>query len=182
MIPVVQVHSPVGSEEAFTLLELLVVMVLIGLMAAVVAPGIGHSLVNLQLKTVTREISASLRYARSSAVAEKWNYLARFDLEPGRLTIARINETEEKEVLESTDQDHANEKEKTYEWPKTITLKNLALEEKANQEGSFDIAFFPNGSSSGGEFLISNERGWNFRISIDFITGLVSVDTGESPT
>ncbi len=59
------------SERGFTLLEIIIVMVLIGLIAAIGVPRLLGSLERAEVKTSARKIAAAMRSARSHAVSEK---------------------------------------------------------------------------------------------------------------
>jgi type IV fimbrial biogenesis protein FimT len=56
-------------REGFTLLELLVVLAIFGVMAAMAAPSMTEWRKNNALRNATREISQAFRYARSEAIA-----------------------------------------------------------------------------------------------------------------
>lgn len=166
-------HARTRSNGGFTLLELLVVMVIMGFMAAMVAPRIGNSLVNLQLKTVAREISASLRYARNCAVSEKRRYTAEFDGERRRLTISSENQSAAAGSLPTEKRPQGESWEKTYVLPEKVRVEDVVVEGEKREWGPFAFLFFPNGCSNGGGFLLTNDRGRQFRVSIDFVTGTV---------
>jgi general secretion pathway protein H len=161
-----------GTEKGFTLLELLVVMAIVGVMAALVTPSIGHSLGNLQLRTVTREVSASLRYARSLAVSEKQRVVVFFDEDRRKMVLARENEllTEEGTPTET----QGPGRRKIYQLPGEIRLEEVVVGGEERNSGPFHFLFFANGSSTGGEFVLTNGKG-RHRVSIDFITGIVRV-------
>jgi general secretion pathway protein H len=74
-------------NAGFTLLELIVVLMIIGLMSTLVVPKLVGPLADLNLKTASQKISASLRYARSQAASEKATYVALFDFDKNRLVV-----------------------------------------------------------------------------------------------
>ena len=66
-------------NRGFTLMELLVVLVIISLVSAFVAPRITAPIGNLQLKTASKKIAGAMRYSRSRAASEKENTSFLFD-------------------------------------------------------------------------------------------------------
>lgn len=56
--------------RGFSLIELLVVLVLIGVMAGVAAPAVGRFLDSMEFKRQTGKIMAAVRYARLMAITE----------------------------------------------------------------------------------------------------------------
>jgi general secretion pathway protein H len=175
------------NQRGFTLLELIVVLVIISLMSALVVPKLAGPMSNLDLKTASKKISASLRYVRSHAASEKTTYVALFDFDKNRLVI--INPPLVKEdfdinnrgafdrmLLEPPD----NEKDrpgglKTYNLPDGVKLAKGVSREGDFNSGFFRIFFFPSGGSSGGEVTVANERGRQYKITVDFITGTVQL-------
>ena len=160
-----------ANKKGFTLLELLVVLVLISLVTALVAPKLAAPLGNLQLKTAVKKIAGSLRYARSLAASEKVNRLCVFDFE--NQTVAIYSESEPgagddngtPEVGRGT----------TYVLPEGVQLKQAYAGDTAVDNGIFQVNFFANGSSSGGDIVIEGENGRALMIHIDFITGMVEI-------
>jgi general secretion pathway protein H len=175
-------------NAGFTLLELLVVLMIIGLMSTLVAPKLAKPLGDLNLKTASQKISAALRYARSQAAAEKVTYVALFDFDKNRLVIIappapekRDNAVGERRTGDKT-LEEPPEKEngrpggvKAYDLPDGIKLAGGVSREQGVDSGLFRVLFFPSGGSSGGEITVANERGRQYRISIDFITGTVQL-------
>jgi general secretion pathway protein H len=158
------------STRGFTLLELIVVLVIIGLMAVLVVPRLVGPLANLDLKTASQKISASLRYARSQAAAEKTTYVALFDFEKNRLVIINPPTTPAEPTNSEKDGPGGS---KTYDLPGKVRLAKGTSREGEFHSGSFRIFFFPSGGSSGGEITVANERGRQYKITVDFITGTV---------
>ena len=58
------------KQQGFSLIELLVVLVLLGIMAGVTGPAVGRFMTGLDFKKQTAEVMAIMRYARLMAVTE----------------------------------------------------------------------------------------------------------------
>ncbi len=167
--------------KGFTLLELLVVLVIISLMSVLVVPQLTGSLARMNLQTASKKISASLRYARSRAASEKITYIAVFDFEKNRLSIMTDQEAQTGETLK---EDLGDGKEpvirsKSYDLPDGVKLEKAVSGEDEIDSGHFQITFFPAGSSSGGDVILTNDRGKRYKISVDFITGIVQLGSWD---
>jgi general secretion pathway protein H len=176
-------------NAGFTLFELMVVLMIIGLMSALVVPKLVGPLGDLNLKTASQKISASLRYARSQAASEKATYVALFDFDKSRLLIINtplpppkesdIPADNRKAVDKTLGEPPENEKDrqnvKTYDLPNGIKLAKGVSREDDVTAGFFRVFFFPSGGSSGGEITVANERGRQYKIRVDFITGAVQL-------
>ncbi len=173
--------------RGFTLLELLVVLVIISLMSVLVVPQLTGSLSKTNLLTASKKISASLRYARSQAASEKITYVAVFDFEKDRLSImtGRTGMTGQKaQTGETIEQDLGDGEEpvirsKSYDLPDGVKLEKGVSGENEIDSGLFQIVFFPTGSSSGGDVILTNDRGKRYKISVDFITGVVRLESWD---
>jgi len=55
-------------SRGFSLIELLVVLILLGIMAGVTGPAVGRFLDTLELKKQTEKVMATIRYARLAAI------------------------------------------------------------------------------------------------------------------
>ncbi|RKY10372.1 MAG: hypothetical protein DRP65_06730 [Planctomycetota bacterium] len=66
------------QKNAFTLIELIVVMVIIGIAALLAVPMIG-SAADVQLRSAANMLAADLDYAKSMAIATQQNYSVVFD-------------------------------------------------------------------------------------------------------
>jgi len=59
------------NSNAFTLVEMMVVLAVMAVMAAVAAPSVNQWMQNYRTKTVARQLMTDLQYARMTAVARK---------------------------------------------------------------------------------------------------------------
>jgi general secretion pathway protein H len=149
----------------FTLLELLIVMLIMGVAAGLTGIIINSKSGGVEIRKTAREISATLRFARSVAVSEKRIYI----LAVNNVTMTyglinkRINENVELESLRlGTD------------LPKDL------WQVKYNREVPelFQIEFTPQGSSSGGVIEIRDDSR-QYTISLNRLTGRIRVEKTE---
>jgi general secretion pathway protein H len=138
-----------------TLLEILIVLALMGLIAAIVIPRFAGGVSGTELKGAAREIAAALRYARSEALAGKRETVVVYDLERRTFRVDR------------EPREHA--------LPRGVDMKLYgALADIANDRVGA-IHFFPDGGSNGGRVTVAaGER--KFDIDIDWLTGRVAIN------
>lgn len=164
------------SSLGFTLLELLVVLVIISLMSALLVPNMAGSLSSMDLKTAAKKTSAALRYAQSRAVSEKTTCAVCFDFNKRALFILTVAKSPNDTGMEHSGGDTAKpKKQKTYFLPDGIRLEKGVSSTGEMDSGLFRIYFFPAGGSSGGEVILTNDRGKQYSVSVDFITGVVKL-------
>ena len=173
--------GPRLTNQGFTLMELLVVLIIISLMTVLVAPNLAGSLSGMNLKTAAKKISAALRYAQSRAISEKVTCTACFDFEKSMLSIlavtgspAEINPELSEPELSGKDT-KKTEKAKTYYLPDGIRFEKCVSREDEFDSGIFKIVFFPEGGNTGGDVMLVDDREKKCKISVDFITGGVKL-------
>jgi general secretion pathway protein H len=160
-------------KQGFSLLELLVVMMIIALGYSFVGPRIIGPMSNLNLKTASKKISASLRYARSRAVSENRNFSALFDFDKNRIVITGRELTENAAEITSEKSNEGGSGDKIYSLPDGVTLEKAISDDSETVSGILEVAFFSTGGSSGGEIILKNDKENRYRISVDFITGTI---------
>lgn len=155
------------NRFGFTLIELVVVLLIFSVALGVVGILINRRSGSLELKTFTKHISATLRYARNRAISEKKTY-----------SFIILKETREyglyADPSSKTANDNAEENdEEKYLLRKTIP-EQLDIEFESMNE-YLKIDFYPRGSSSGGSFDIRNQKGRKLSIIVNKITGMVKI-------
>ena len=154
------------NQAAFSLLELLVVLMLLALMTAVVIPSLGRVLSTAKLRTSSREIAASIRLARSKAVSEQQVYLLGFDLERNEVKLSSLNSTYRK----------------SFELPDGVHLVRVSLLETRVEHEDKDPFFYfmPNGNSQSFQVSLRNEQGRALKVTHNNLKGAPTIDDDDS--
>lgn len=125
------------KTKGYTLIELIVVMVLIGLMTALAVPRFRYAVLTDNLKTTTRKLVGLAKGLRSEAVREHQTFVLHFDLESNRFWIDRAGMTEEERILA---------REKASSLPRGVRILDIWLMGKGKKmAGEAAIRFNKNG-------------------------------------
>ena len=146
--------APRTRVRGVTLLELLIVLSILAVVAALVVPRFTGGVSTSELKGATREIAAGLRLARSEALATRKETRLLLDLEQRAFR------------LESDPRVHV--------LPRQIELKLFTAQSDLFSDKVGAIRFFPDGGSNGGRVTLAvGERKYN--VDIDWLTGRVAI-------
>ena len=149
------------NKKAFTLIELIIVIFIIGMASAVVGGSLYRNMDDIRLKTAAKEMAATRRYARSRSVAEKKVYSFIADVKGYGLY------TDHSDIgLKTGHEKHAYSLYKYY--PAGIDIENREREEAG-------IDFFPEGDSTGGSIILKNRKASSYVISVDKIQSSVKI-------
>jgi general secretion pathway protein H len=137
-----------------TLLELLIVLSIMAIVAAMVVPMFGGGVSSSEMKSAARQIAAALRVARSDAVASRHETRLILNLEQRTFQV------------DSDPRQHA--------LPKQLEMKLFTAQRDIVDEKVGAIRFYPDGGSNGGRVTIAaGER--KYDIDIDWLTGRVAI-------
>ncbi len=123
--------------SGFTLLEMMTTVVIIGIAAAMVAPGFDRAIKRIDFKTQTKDLVSMMRMARSSAISDKVPYGIYFDQAEGKMRMyeeksAPLNDTFEM----GTDSIHSEiDLDTNFVWYYAMFTNNV-------------VVFQPNGAAS----------------------------------
>jgi prepilin-type N-terminal cleavage/methylation domain-containing protein len=149
------------GEDGFTLLELTLVLILIGLFAALTVPYVTQALDRVQAGAEVRKIASSLRAARSEAIAQKRLLTFHGDLSQNTYWLSGPPGTE------------APQKQRQLGQP--VHFSEFSNHNESQTEGGFLIRFFPLGNASGGSIRMetnaSRKEKLTYEIHIDPVTG-----------
>jgi len=143
------------SSAGFSLFEILVVLALFALAAALVLPSFSGGMRGLQLQTSARDLITRMKQARSEAISQQKVF---------RIVLA----SDEKKSYYLLTNEYEEEL-KSFDLPKGVSFV------ADDRVGSLIVSFYPNGRSSGAIFALSNEAGKQVVILVDTITGFAKV-------
>ena len=146
-------------SAGFSLIELMLVVVLIVATAAMAAMVIGDRMPGQQLRGAARELAAQLRYTRAQAIAS------------GRPQVF---------TLDARTRQWVGPQQRHGELPQEIEVKATTARIEQREPDSASVRFFPQGSSTGGRFVLFRERA-AWQVDIDWLTGQVSLSRSEPP-
>jgi general secretion pathway protein H len=146
--------QPRRASAGVTLLELLIVLSIMAIVAALVLPMFGDGVPTGELKSAARQVAAGLRVARSEALATRRETRVVLDLEHRTFQVDRDASVH---VL-----------------PQRLEVKLFTAQSDLVNDRVGAIRFYPDGGSNGGRVtLASGAR--KYDIDIDWLTGRVAI-------
>ena len=142
-------------SRGFTLVELLIVLVISVTIITLSTVAYGKLSTNAYLKSSARHIAASLRYARSFAVAQGVDSIFKIDLSNRTYSFTG--------------------NQQLYQIKNNINLTTYSASVLSANKKISEIRFAPDGSSSGGRISLfsSNKK---YIVYVDWLTGRVVID------
>ncbi len=180
----------------FTMVETAIVLLIISIVLAMTAPRLIKSSGSLPLKTASKKLGAALRYSRSQAINTGSTYNTIFNTEENKVIILKVpappapdpteTNAEAEEFRESTDISSSQSQKleiKEYVLPDGIIFEQIIISDIDSHEekegGIYQISFSPDGGSRGGEIILSDNKERMYRITVNRITGVVTVAEKE---
>jgi general secretion pathway protein H len=143
-----------GRHRGVTMLELLIVLTLMALIAAMVLPLFSGGVSGTDLKTAARDVAAGLRLARDRAIAQRSEALLELNLEARTFRV-------------SPDAG-------SHRLPEKIDLKLYTAQRDLLNDKVGAIRFYPDGGSNGGRItLAAGEH--KYDVDVDWLTGRVAI-------
>jgi general secretion pathway protein H len=139
--------------QGFTLLELMLVLLLLGLAYGLAGPTLGNRPIGFELQTATRQLAAGFRKARTTAIAQQREAALTLDLEARSFTVTGDS--------------------RSYSLPKPLEYRLYTAETEVLRERIGSIRFFPDGSSTGGRVTAHAAKPGNMSqsVDVDWLTG-----------
>ncbi len=143
------------GTAGFTMLELLVVIVLIGVLAAISPPLFSNSVSAAEQRALARSVAQTLRFARSEAVANRTDVGVEFNLQDRTFQLPGGK--------------------RKGKWPENIALELTTTAAETVDEKHAYVRFYADGGSTGGRVTLKyKER--EYRIDISWLTGHIAIE------
>jgi len=166
------------NRKGFSLMELVIVLVLIGLSAALAAPSLSRIAKRVELRAAAQTISGILRYYRSEAVHKGKVQQILFDADHREIRVQAVAaeaEKGEKGEKETEGKKGPAKPAKKYALPEGIQLKEIKIPTPQYPADVPAIEFYPNGGSNGGTVILEESENKAYQIKVNFLTGMVEI-------
>ncbi|MFQ5521157.1 MAG: prepilin-type N-terminal cleavage/methylation domain-containing protein [Candidatus Methylomirabilia bacterium] len=144
--------APSRAQAGFTLIELVVVLLILGLATGLVLPAVSRSVETVELRAQVAGFSAFLRYGRAQAITKRFAHEVRVEPEVPELTLFAAGS----------------------ETPKARKRLSPRIRFSADPPGARVVTFWPLGFSNGATFRLEAQSGQTYKVTVDPITGRVS--------
>lgn len=166
--------APSKRDRAFTLIEVMVVVVIITILVGALVPEFSGTFVTIQMRARSGEVGDMMAYCYSSACAQQTDYRLNFDPEWNRVWVTREVESETGE--------------RSYQPVQPIGTHSLTLPEivrfdveemelglNAGEEGCYYIQFRRDGTADFCRMKLIAHRGDAIEIALNGLTGRVTI-------
>lgn len=158
------------DQRGYTLIELIVVIVLIGMILAFAAPRLRSSLLNDPLKAAARKIVGIFQNLRNEAVREQQAYTVHFDLNSNKFWTTWTSMSVEEQALA---------REKASPLPMDVRIRDVWIKGEGKiAEGDADILFTPRGYTLLSAVHLRSRDGRELTLELNpFISRVTVMDT-----
>ena len=139
-----------NADDGMTLVEVLIVLAIIGLTYALVAPNFTSTAKSVAVRTIALDLKNQLAVARAVAIARNRSVAVILDLKQRR---------------------YASEADNRWvQWPADLQVSVTTARDTGDDGGLPRLVFFPDGSASGGQVVIGREK-QSYTVVVEWLNG-----------
>lgn len=176
-----QSHNITSRHRGFTMMEIVVAVVMIGIMFSIAMPTMRNMNESNKLRNDVRQIISLLKFARSEAVFNESTTHVFLDTEKREfwMYLGEPRESKSGNRSSSTGKKAASMYESKRQLSSGVYFPNVAAVSKdIIKDKIVAIDFFPDGSSSGALFTVANKTDKSQTVEVLKSTGLLEVTAG----
>jgi len=151
--------EPGAAERGFALIEILCVLAIIGMLAAIILPAIPRTTTRARLESYAVETAALLKADRNAALRRQIQVTTRIDAE-ARLIRSGVTG-------------------RIIHVPDDVSVQAILATRCGDRNAGRSIDFFPSGMSCGGTIMLARP-GMGFEVRVNWLTGGVDIVTQKS--
>lgn len=170
-------------RSAFTLIELMVVLVIMALATALVVPALWKSVGKTELRASARSLAAQLQLAKSRAAVRSESQFVSLNVERG-----------ESRLFARTAEEESEEEGELLRFPPNVKFKSVEMLEvpdltEQSPEGliewaeeemeEYELEFTAHGVTDGVRVVLEDSRGRVFTVKVEVGSGIIWVLEGE---
>lgn len=164
-----------GGRSAFTLLELLVVIIIIAVISMSIVPVYIFSMNGIEMRNARNDLIAAIRYAQEMAVRESREYRITFDMDENSYHIERLAGLDNEEKVFEPAESLLGEGQRL---PDFLTLTKVkGVQNKYTRD--YYIRCLPNGTSDKATIELRDTRARNIRYVLEVAGPLGQVSMEE---
>jgi general secretion pathway protein H len=152
-LPVARAEQGSG-EQGFALIEMLCVLAIIGLLAAIILPAIPRATTRAKLESYAVETAALLKADRNAALRRQVQVTTQIDAETRSIRSGVTG--------------------RVIRLPGDVSLQAMLASRCADRNAGRSIDFFPSGMSCGGVIALARP-GMGFEVRVNWLTGGVDI-------
>ncbi len=179
-----------AAKLGFSLVELMVVLVLVGIMTAAIVPEMKGTYENALLRATSRRLVDSFHLAYSRAVSLNQPHRVRFDRMSGRYFIEASGEHGFARARDISGGEGSLDRRIAIEFRKQDDAPAFAREQEISAASEEDLetrrkgdgfTFYPDGTAEGGEVVLRDRDGFRLALRINPVTARVQIVELERP-
>ncbi len=167
------------NEHGFTLIELAMVLLVIGIAAAVAMPRVAGMLDRQQMRRTLNTLRGTVRYLQANAAMSKHVYRLTFDLDHQTLSPCRLRETRREEVGAQSREEVCEPVLRPYRLPDAVRIVDvIGPQGEKIREGEAHTHFHPTGLAEPSIVHFRGDRDRQMTLQIQPLAGRIRVFDG----